>query len=270
VTRTAHQMELLKALNWQVESGVFDAVGDTPVDRYALAVAAPPQKPRAVTAEKTPRAPLTAPTGADITVDDAVNHARSLAARCGDLNELKSALAGFESCALKKGARSLVFADGNPAARVMIVGEAPGREEDIQGVPFVGAAGQLLDKMFAAIDLSRAAPDPSKSIYITNVLPWRPPQNRDPRPEETAMMLPFLRRHIALAQPEFLVLMGNAACMALLGYHGITKLRGGWVECENVPTLPMFHPANLLRTPANKRESWSDLLSLQARLKGNH
>jgi uracil-DNA glycosylase len=121
---------------------------------------------------------------------------------------------------LKKGARNLVFADGNPAARVMIVGEAPGRDEDLQGLPFVGKAGQLLDRMFEAIGMGRASPDAERALYITNVLPWRPPENRDPSPEEIAMMLPFLRRHVELAGPEVLVLMGNHSCQALLGRRG--------------------------------------------------
>ena len=149
----------------------------------------------------------------------------------------------------------------------MLVGEAPGRDEDIQGKPFVGRAGQLLDTMFAAIGMGRASPDPDHAIYITNVLPWRPPQNRDPKPEEIAMMLPFVERHIELAAPDLLVLIGNHACQALLGRRGITKLRGQWTEAAGRPALPMLHPAYLLRNPAAKREAWADLLELQAKLR---
>jgi uracil-DNA glycosylase len=181
---------------------------------------------------------------------------------------LREALAGYDHCELKKGARNLVFADGNPAARVMIVGEAPGRDEDMQGLPFVGRAGQLLDRMFDAIGMGRAHPDPGRALYIANVLPWRPPQSRDPSPDEIAMMLPFLRRHVELAGPEVLVLMGNHSCHALLGRKGITRLRGQWTEALGRPALPMFHPDDLLRNPAAKREAWHDLLMLQARLRG--
>jgi DNA polymerase len=139
----------------------------------------------------------------------------------------------------------------------------------MQGKPFVGRAGQLLDLMFRQIGLSRETPDAEAALYITNVLPWRPPQNRDPEANEMAMMLPFLHRHIALADPDIIVAMGNHACDALLGRKGITRLRGTWSEAVGKPVLPMFHPAYLLRNPAAKREAWADLLSLQARLRGD-
>ena len=188
--------------------------------------------------------------------------ARAAAEACDTLEELRAALEAFELCELKKGARNLVFSDGVPGARVMIVGEAPGRDEDRAGRPFVGRAGQLLDRMLAAIGLGRDA-----SVYITNVMPWRPPQNRDPRPEEIAMMKPFLARHVALAAPDLLVLVGNISCQAVLGKRGITRLRGTWQEALGRPALPMLHPAYLLRQPLAKRETWADLLALQARLR---
>ena len=143
----------------------------------------------------------------------------------------------------------------------MIIGEAPGRDEDREGRPFVGRAGQLLDKMLGAIDLDR-----DKNVYITNVLPWRPPQNRDPLPAEVAMMVPFLKRHVELAEPEVLVLMGNISCQAVLGKRGITRLRGEWDQVWGKPVIPMFHPAYLLRQPVQKRAAWGDLLELKARL----
>ena len=164
------------------------------------------------------------------------------AAGAQDLAGLKQAMAQFEHCQLKRGARQLVFADGNSDAKIMIVGEGPGRDEDMEGRPFVGRAGQLLDRMFAAIGLSRTADDAGSSIYITNVVPWRPPQNRDPSPMEIDMMLPFLRRHIALAKPEIIVAMGNISCQALLGQRGVTKLRGQWTTGCGVDVMPMFHP----------------------------
>jgi DNA polymerase len=193
--------------------------------------------------------------------------ATEAAAQADDLAALRTALAAFEHCDLKRGAKSLVFADGLPGARVMLVGEAPGRDEDLEGRPFVGRAGQLLDRMFAAIGLSRRATDPALALYITNVMVWRPPQNRDPTPDEVAMLLPFLQRHIALADPEVIVVMGNTPLSALLGVKGITRLRGQWAEALGKPVLPMVHPADLLRNPAAKREAWADLLSLKAHLR---
>ena len=179
---------------------------------------------------------------------------------------MRSALEGFDLCELKRGAKTTVFAGGNPAARVLILGEAPGREEDAEGLPFVGRAGQLLDRMFAAIGLSRGSPDPATALYITNVMPWRPPQNRDPEPGEIAMMRPFVERHIALVGPDVIVAMGNVPCLCLLGTKGILRLRGIWATALGKPVLPMVHPAYLLRTPSAKREAWADLLALKGRL----
>ena len=151
----------------------------------------------------------------------------------------------------------------------MIVGEAPGRDEDLAGRPFVGRSGQLLDRMFAAIGLSRGAEAAADALYIANVLPWRPPQNRDPSGDEIAMMAPFLARHIELAGPEVIVTVGNSATRTLLETQlGITRLRGTWGEWRGVPVMPMFHPAALLRDPMKKRNAWADLLSVRARLEG--
>jgi DNA polymerase len=166
---------------------------------------------------------------------------------------------------LRKTATNLVFADGNPAASVMLIGEAPGRDEDLRGLPFVGRSGQLLDLMLGAIGLDR------DTVYITNLLPWRPPGNRKPTTAEMTICLPFLERHIALQNPKVLVFLGGTAAGALLGVaDGIMRLRGRWLNYElagrTVPALPTFHPAFLLRQPARKREAWSDLLMLQDRL----
>jgi uracil-DNA glycosylase len=249
-------------LLWQLELGADEAIGDVPVNRYEAAATAPAPVP----ARSAPPAPPAPSSGA---AEDPAVAARRAAEGADDLASLREALAAYEHCELKKGARNLVFADGNPAARVMIVGEAPGRDEDLQGLPFVGRAGQLLDRMFDAINMGRHSPDPGRALYITNVLPWRPPENRDPSPAETAMMLPFVRRHVELADPELLVLMGNHSCQALLGRKGITRLRGQWTEALGRPALPMLHPAYLLRNPQAKREAWHDLLMLQARLRGD-
>ena len=252
--------DALAALLWQIEMGADEAVLETPVDRFAAPTAATAQ------AATQPLPPDTAATAVPPTAP-ARQEATALAAAARDLEALRTAMAGFEGCALKKGARNLVFADGVPGARVMIVGEAPGRDEDIQGKPFVGRSGQLLDRMFAAIGLSRAAEDPAQALYITNTLPWRPPQNRDPSTDEMAMMFPFLARHIELAAPQLLVTMGNPATKLLLDTAtGITRMRGRWAAFEGIPVLPMFHPAALLRDPLKKRDSWADLLSIKARL----
>jgi len=249
-------------LAWQVELGATDAVADAPVDRYAL-----PER-AAVKATRPPAsASLAAPAGTQpmqAAAEDPVALAEQAARGATDLAALRGALEAFEHCALKRGARSLVFSDGVAGAPVMIVGEAPGRDEDRAGKPFVGRAGQLLDRMLAAIGAGRA--EAETSVYITNVLPWRPPQNRDPSAQEIAMMRPFVLRHIELAQPRVLVVMGNISAQALLGKRGITRLRGNWTDVQGVPALPMFHPAYLLRNPAAKREAWADLLALAARL----
>ncbi|MEM6372094.1 MAG: uracil-DNA glycosylase [Pseudomonadota bacterium] len=244
----------LSALSWQIELGADECISDAPVNRYE--VPAPAPKSVVTPARAAPPAPPTR------RVDDPVAVAQAAADAAQDLEGLRAAMASYEHCDLKRGARNLVFSDGVPGARVMIIGEAPGRDEDREGRPFVGRAGQLLDKMLGAIGLAR-----DTSVYITNVLPWRPPQNRDPKAEETAMMRPFLNRHIALADPDVLVIVGNHACQALLGKRGIVRLRGDWTEAQGKPALPMFHPAYLLRTPTAKREAWADLLTLNAWLR---
>lgn len=257
---------LAKALlEWQVEMGVDEAILDAPLSRYELPETSPAKAAAAVAIpeKKSASAPPPPPIEADPVAD-----ARAAAGRAGSLDALRAAIDAFEHCDLKRGARNLVFADGNPAARVLVLGEAPGREEDIEGRPFVGRAGQLLDRMLAAIGLDRSSENVESAVYITNVLPWRPPQNRDPSPEEIAMMRPFVERHIGLVNPDMIVLMGNISCDAALGRRGILRMRGQWAEAFGRPALPMVHPAYLLRNPAAKREAWADLLSLKARLAG--
>ena len=259
----------LAALTWQIAARADEAIAEAPVDRFAAAAA---RKAEAATsaveparAQPTPAStarPPDAATDAGADIDSA-----ALAAACADLDALRQAIADFEGCAFRRGARNLVFADGNRAARVLVVGEAPGREEDRAGLPFVGRSGQLLDRMFAAIGLSRQAADAADALYITNVLPWRPPQNRDPSGDEIAMMRPFLERHIELAAPQILVTMGNPATKTLLDTTtGITRMRGTWAAWRGIPLMPMFHPAALLRDPGKKRAAWADLLAVQARL----
>jgi uracil-DNA glycosylase family 4 len=250
----------LAALAWSVEAGVDEVIGDVSVNRYELAAEAPKVA--------APRPTQVAPS-ADLGVaTDPVEVARALAEGAQTLEALREAMMAFEHCELKRGARNTVFADGNPKARVLVLGEAPGADEDREGRPFVGRAGQLLDKMFAAIGLSRTSPDSETALYITNVLPWRPPGNRDPSAGEIAMLQPFVERHIALVDPRVVVVMGNTSLLALTGSKGILRARGTWMQALGKPVLPMTHPAYLLRTPSAKREAWADLLALQARLRG--
>jgi DNA polymerase len=197
-----------------------------------------------------------------------VEDARALAEGCSTLAELEAAIRGFEGCALKRTAKNTVFADGTPGAPVMIVGEAPGADEDRLGKPFVGVSGQLMDRMMGAIGLSRDG-----GFYVTNILFWRPPGNRTPTTTEQGMCLAFTRRHIELAKPKILVLAGGVAVKAVLDTtEGITRLRGKWTGYATgdgtvIPTMPTFHPAYLLRTPASKRQSWQDLLAIDKKLK---
>ena len=254
---SAEYHSALSALAWQMELGADECIADAPINRYDVVPAAPKAA--------TPAAPQVAPThvpAPPMAKVDTVAAAQAAANAAQDLDGLRAALGAFDHLDLKQGARNLVFGDGVPGARVMIVTEAPGRDEDREGRPFVGAAALLLDRMLAAIDLSREA-----SVYIATVLPWRTPQDRDPSPDEFATMKPFLHRHIALAKPDVLLVMGNQSCQALLGKRGITRLRGDWTEAVGKPALPMFHPSYLLRNPQLKREAWADLLSLKARLR---
>lgn len=255
-----HQKRAL--LEWQIELGVTEAICDAPVNRYDLPTAL--EKPKAAIAEAVAK-----PEGGFVPMAqaDPVAEAERMASAAQSIEDLRAALSAFQHCELKKGARNIVFSDGTAGAPVMLIGEAPGREEDIEGRPFVGKAGQLLDKMLAAIDMGRT--HEVNPVYITNVLPWRPPQNRDPKPHEIAMMKPFLLRHIALAQPKVVVIVGNWSCQTLLGKRGITRLRGVWTQAAGLPALPMFHPAYLLRSPEYKREAWADLLSLKAHMKSS-
>lgn len=202
------------------------------------------------------------------TAADAVSQARAIAAAANDLEGLRAAIAAFDGCALKATATQAVFSAGVAGAPVMLVGEAPGREEDEAGAPFVGKSGQLLDRMLATIGVSRTS-----NLYIANVIPWRPPGNRTPSPEEIAICLPFIRRQIALARPRVLVFCGGVAAQAMLGAaDGIMKLRGRWTDWRGddasapVPAIAMLHPAYLLRRPQDKARAWADLLSLEAKL----
>ena len=266
--------QALADLAWLVAAGADEAVEAQPVDRLAarapIALEPPPAIPATpAAAPKTPPPPSqAAPQAAPLSsTEEALATARELAQEAGSLEELKAALAGFEGCALKGTAMNLVFADGNPKARVMIIGEGPGAEEDRQGLPFVGPSGQLLDRMLAAIGLDRT------SVYITNLLFWRPPGNRTPTGTEISACLPFVERHIELADPQYLLLAGGISAKTLLGRsQGILKLRGHWAHYQHagmarpIPALASLHPAYLLRQPGQKRLAWRDFLSLREAL----
>ena len=255
---------LARLLDWYVAMGADEAIDVHPHDRTLPA----PIEPRLPCRMAPAPAPAPPPPGPPLVAPGAaVASARELAERAQSLAELEAAVRSFEGCLLRRTATNTVFADGNPAASVMIVGEAPGGDEDRIGRPFVGRAGQLLDRMLAAIGIDRG------SAYITNVLFWRPPGNRKPTPDEIAACVPFLWRHIALVHPKVVVMAGGTSASALLGRtEGITRLRGRWFDlpvpglAAPVPALATYHPSFLLRTPARKAEAWVDLLSLQARL----
>src|SRR6516165_206746 len=279
MTRPKAARELIA---FYLDAGVDALVGETPIDRMGddiapqrATVAASPspladQAARRGRREvppataKSSSAPTSAPPAAPET---AVMAAREAAGNATTLDELQALLAAFEGCALRATATQLVFADGNPQSRVMFVGEAPGYDEDIVGRPFVGRSGKLLDRMMAAIGLDRT------SSYIANVVPWRPPGNRTPTPQETAICLPFIRRQIELADPDILVCLGGPAMQTLLGVKdGITRSRGRWFSYDTgrreIRALATFHPAFLLRSPLQKRFAWRDFLALKKAVAG--
>ncbi|MFA6967020.1 uracil-DNA glycosylase family protein [Bosea sp. (in: a-proteobacteria)] len=235
--------------------GTGPSVGNAPRPRPTL----PPRPGQAPAVAARPNAAAaTAP-------DDAAISAKVLAAEAATLDDLKEALARFEGCALKATAKNLVFADGNPEARVMIVGEAPGADEDRVGLPFVGRSGQLLDRMLAAIGLNR-----QNDVYIANLLPWRPPGNRTPTPQEVSICLPFIQRQIQLADPDILICVGGPSAQGLLGLTGILASRGKWLEYDTgarrIRAMATLHPAYLLRQPLQKRLAWRDMRALKAAL----
>lgn len=252
---------LLAALEWQIDLGADEAIGDDPVNRFAAAEAEQPAVlPGAVSPAAPPRAEAEATAGS-----------ASIAAAAATLEDLAEAMRGWHGTGLHLGARNFVFSDGLQGARLMVIGEAPGADEDRQGCPFVGRAGQLLDRMLAAIGLARTATDPATGVYISNILPWRPAANRAPTEAEVAAFLPFMHRHIDLAAPEVILTLGNTPTRALLSTPtGIKRLRGTWGTHapSGRPVMPSFHPAYLLRQPADKRLAWADLRALRARLGG--
>ena len=252
----------LDALRWHIEMGVDELIDDQPIDRYATAAIPPAavtvQSPSANSQPARPAAP--ASPGQPLAPSEGARDANSI-------EDLRERLETFEGCALKFTATNTVFADGDPASDVMFIGEAPGVDEDRQGLPFVGASGQLLNRMLSALGRERT------SIYISNILFWRPPGNRSPTAAETAACLPFVQRHIELARPKVLVFLGGSSAKTMLDRtEGIMRLRGKWFDYMSeelgtpIPAMPTFHPAFLLRQSAQKREAWRDLLAIQEKL----
>jgi DNA polymerase len=285
MSMTNRRLSQIDVLAFHVEAGVDVALEEKPVDRFAESAPGHPgsrqaavRDPESKAAQKIARAAVLDPgpplrSGRDDAqkappaADQAVIAARTAAKAVKSLDELREALARFEGCALKATATQLVFARGSPQARVMFVGEAPGAEEDREGAPFVGRAGRLLDRMLAAIELDES------SAYIANIVPWRPPGNRTPTPQEAAICLPFIARQIELANPDILVCLGKPSMQTLLGINeGIRSARGRWREYDTgtrkIRALATFHPAYLLRTPLEKRHAWRDFLAIKKALAG--
>lgn len=261
----AQKQALAAALQWHIDAGADEALADDPVNA-AIPVRTPPAPVHAVP---------TVPEKTDMAgTHELKGKAQKAAAAATTLEELRAAIAAFDGLDIKRTATSMVFCDGNPRAPVMLVGEAPGADEDRMGRPFVGVSGQLLDRILKCIGLERTEEYPGKAIYISNILNWRPPGNRTPTPAEIDICLPFIERHIALAQPKILILCGGVSAKALLGTESsISRLRGTWHNYTPrtkgidgsgpVPAIATYHPAYLLRTPSQKKAVWQDMLMLQ-------
>ena len=270
--------EAEEILQFYADAGVTEILSETAIDRFAESKSqtrepeirrretAPARKSRPANPAPAPDKPQQPqPVAVAMPSEETLMAARDAAGSARTLDELRSILESFQGCNLRNTATNLVFADGNPDSRVMLIGEAPGRDEDIQGLPFVGRSGQLLDRMLAAIGLDRT------KVYIANIVPWRPPGNRTPTPQESEICRPFIERQLALADPDLLVLLGGAAAKQMLQTHvGILKLRGKWQPFHNgnreIRALATLHPAYLLRRPLEKRLAWRDMLALQKAL----
>ena len=256
-------------LAFYLEAGADTPMGETPVNRFAGETVPGTARPMVRDAGRSPAPPREAGGSllgaAPPSPDVAAMAAREAVKGIRTLEELRKALDAFEGCVLKGTAKQLVFADGNPKAKIVFVGEAPGRDEDIEGLPFVGRSGKLLDRMLAAIGLDRT------SVYIANIIPWRPPGNRTPTPQESQICLPFIQRQIELVNPDILVCLGGPSAQTLLNIKdGITKTRGRWFTYDTgtreIRAMPTFHPAFLLRSPLQKRLAWRDFLAIKKAL----
>lgn len=279
-----HHKAFQSALEWYVDQGVDEALDDAPIDRTQIKAVPMPMAAPAPSVSVQPNASImpeiTAQAAAPLLgKSDAREEAVKLAAAASTLEELKEAIAEFEGLSLKKTATNLVFSDGNPEAPIMLVGEAPGADEDRIGKPFVGQSGELLDRILKCINLGRAEEDTQKAVYIANILNWRPPGNRTPSPAEIEVSLPFIEKHIALVKPKILILCGGVPAKALLGRtEGISRLRKTWhdykpqtkelgSEISPISAIATYHPDYLLSTPGQKKAVWADMLSIDQKLK---
>lgn len=266
---TLNHDEMVAILDWYRAAGVDVAVGEEPVDRFAQR---PPQRsapqglPQRITSpglpSREPAAPAVLRQPEPLVIGGDPAEARALAAKATSLAELETILGAYDGCGLKLRATQLVFADGNPEAEIMLIGEAPGADEDREGTPFVGKSGELLNRMLGAIGLDRT------KVYIANTVPWRPPGNRTPTPEEMALCLPFLHRQVELVAPKLVLTLGGPAMQTVFSTtNGIIKMRGKWsnvtIGTHQTTALPTLHPAYLLRNPTAKQQAWKDLLSLK-------
>lgn len=296
---SSDQAFLLEALQWHLDNGADETLVDSPVDRTAMPEIPKKQPlkqlistPSRVSDSLSTASSAAAQQGGASGFQDsgavqgtimgaaqAIVEAQKLAVECKTLDDLSRAIRSFEGLSIRKNATNMVFSDGNPKASIMLIGEAPGADEDIQGKPFVGASGQLLDRILASIGLSRDAEDMKNAVYISNILNWRPPGNRTPTQAEMDISLPFIERHIALVQPKMIILCGGVAAKSLLRRsESISRLRGRFheyevpeaLQCEEssvIPAIATYHPAYLLRTPVQKKAVWQDMLMLQEKLK---
>lgn len=268
----------LAALQFYLDAGVDEVVGQEPVDRFKLFEKLPEIAPVSISATMQEQAPSAAPL--PMGKSDAYKQAVEMAQAAGSLDELKQTIADFDGITLKKTATNIVFADGNPNTKIMLIGDVPEAEDDRQGKAFAGPSGQLLDKILASIALSRAAEELEKSVYITNLLNWRPPGGRSPSPAEIQISTPFVERHIQLIKPDILILFGKTVAQTLLGSsESLSKIRrAGWhnytpqtdelnSDTKAIQMIVTHHPATLLTTPVQKKAVWQDMLTLQARLR---
>lgn len=277
----AHTDPYAAALQWHLDAGVDEALLDSAADRTAMpALPARSAPVMAAPASAEPVSFSSAAPAPEMPLGSVAARleAETLAKGCNTLEELRAALEGFDGLSIKQTATQLVFSDGNPNARVMLIGEAPGADEDRMGKPFVGVSGQLLDRILKCIGLDRTADDPAQALYISNILNWRPPGNRTPAPAEVDIALPFIERHIALVKPRALILCGGVSAKALLDRaEGISRLRGRFqdyvpltpgisADMTPIPALATYHPAYLLRTPSQKKAIWADMLILKEKL----
>ncbi len=266
-------------LEWFLDNGVTEVIDGKPVDKTKALKQAPKPIPKLENTTQQTSAVLEPSSDKIIGTSQAIIDAKELARQAKTLEELKQAIMNFDGLSVKKTAMNMVFCDGNPQADIMVIGEAPGADEDRQGKPFVGASGQLLDKILGSIDLTRTAEEAKNATYISNIINWRPPGNRTPTTDEMKIALPFIERHIQLAQPKILILVGNTPMRTILNTkEGIKKMRGKWHKYETITTelpkleqdiiaIPTFHPAFLLRNPYEKKSMWQDMIMIQEKRK---